>query len=378
MLQDCAEVIRQGDSSGNGMLIRLTLSSGQEIVCIPTENNYGGGWDLGPTWNYVVLDEKPFLVDTGRVGSAGQLLEMMTLAGISGRDIDFVMVSHGHEDHDGALSEIAESTGARVRCHEIYDRLIRFYPDRAPNDVRKNFPASCWRCFMPQSFSTEHCVKYQKARSQLKIETIEGERSRLSENAVAYHVPGHSPDSLAIFVGDEAVLVGDTVLPDITPWPSQESFFDQVRGILNPRYATADSVYGLRANIRSLAKLKEVGKGLGDLVALPAHRLFYNGVWNEIDLVTRVDELIEHHVQRCGAILEIVMKDAKTAREIAVEYFDAPLLKGFGIFMAENEVISHCELLSAFGDVVSEGDEKFAATGTMNFGSAIHSLKPDW
>ncbi|MCJ7684288.1 MAG: hypothetical protein MUO68_08330, partial [Desulfobacteraceae bacterium] len=229
-----------------------------------------------------------------------------------------------------------------------------------------------------RSFSTEHCVEYQKARSRLKIETIEGDCSRLSESAVAYHVPGHSPDSLAIFVGDEAVLVGDTVLPDITPWPSQESFFDQVRGILNPRYATTDSLYGLRAYIRSLAKLKELGKDLGDLIVLPAHRLFYNGVWNEIDLVTRIDELIEHHVQRCGAILEIVIKDAKTAREIAVEYFDAPLLKGFGILMAENEVISHCELLSAFGDVLSEGDEKFAATGTMNFGSAIHSLKPDW
>ena len=74
MLQDYAELIRQGDSSGNGMLIRLTLSSGQEIVGIPTENTYGGGWDLGPTWNYVVLDEKPFLVDTGRVGSAAFFL----------------------------------------------------------------------------------------------------------------------------------------------------------------------------------------------------------------------------------------------------------------------------------------------------------------
>ena len=137
-LQDCAEVIRQGDSNGNGMLIRLTLSSGQKIVCMPTENNYGGGWDLGPTWNYVVLDEKPFLVDTGRAGSGGPLLEMMIFAGISGSDLDFVMVSHGHEDHDGALSEIAEATGARVRCHEIYDRLIRFYPDMALDDVRKN------------------------------------------------------------------------------------------------------------------------------------------------------------------------------------------------------------------------------------------------
>ena len=376
MLKDCVEVIRQGDSSGNGMLIRLTFSSGHEIVGLPTENAYGGGWDLGPTWNYVVLAEKPFLVDTGRFGSADALLEMMASAGISGRDINFVMVSHGHEDHDGSLSEIAERTGAKVKCHDIYDRLIRFYPERAPDDVRKNFPASCWRCFMPQSFSTEHCIEYQKARSRLKIETIKDEWNNLSESAVAYHVPGHSPDSLAIFVGGEAVLVGDTVLPDITPWPSQEAFFDQVRGILNPKYISAESVYGLRAYIRSLAKLKEIGKRQGDLIVLPAHRLFYNGGWNEIDLVTRIDELIEHHVQRCGAILEIVMKGAKRAKEIAMEYFDAPLLKGFGILMAENEVISHCELLSAFGDVVSEGDEKFAATGNMNFESAIHSLEP--
>ena len=227
---------------------------------------------------------------------------------------------------------------------------------------------------MPLSFSTEHCVEYQKARSRLKIETIEGERSRLSESSVAYHVPGHSPDSLAIFVGDEAVFVGDTVLPGITPWPSQEAFFDQVRGILNPPYATADAAYGLRANIRSLAKLKELGKGLGDLIVLPAHRLFYKGVWNDMDLVTRIDELIEHHVQRCGAILEIVMKGPKTAREIALEYFDAPLLKGFGILMAENEVVSHCELLIASGDVVSEEDEKFVGRGAMNFESAINSF----
>lgn len=378
MLQDCVEVIQKGDSNGNGMLIRIKLPSGHEILGLPTENAYGGGWDLGPTWNYVVLDEKPFLVDTGKFGSGGRLLDMMKYAGISGKDIAFVMVSHGHEDHDGSLFEIAESTGAKVKGHDIYDRLIRFYPERAAYDARKQFPASCWRCFMPESFSTKNCLEYQQTRSRLKIEAIENRCSNLSKSALSYHVPGHSPDSLAIFVGGEAVLVGDTVLPDITPWPTQESFFDQVREILKPQYCSADSVYGLRAYIRSLAKLKEVGKGLGDLVVLPAHRLFYNGVWNEIDLVTRIDELIEHHVQRCGAILEIVMKGAKTAREIAMEYFDAPLLKGFGILMAENEVISHCELLSAFGDVVSEGDEKFAATGTMNFGSAIHSLKPDW
>jgi len=155
------------------------------------------------------------------------------MSAFRGKDLDFVMVSHGHEDHDGSLFEIAESTGAKVKGHEIYDRLIRFYPERAPNDVRKRFPASCWRCFMPESFST-NCLEYQQTRSRLKIETIEKDCSNLSKSALAYHVPGHSPDSLAIFVGGEAVLVGDTVLPNITPWPTQESFFDQVGEILKP------------------------------------------------------------------------------------------------------------------------------------------------
>ena len=66
MLQDCVEVIQQGDSSVNGMIIRMKLDSGRVILGFPTENDYGGDWDLGPTWNYVMLDKKPFLVDTGR------------------------------------------------------------------------------------------------------------------------------------------------------------------------------------------------------------------------------------------------------------------------------------------------------------------------
>lgn len=374
MLQDCVEVIKQGDSNGNGMLIRLSLSSGHSILGLPTENAYGGGWDLGPTWNYVVLDEKPFLVDTGKFGMGGRLLDMMKFAGISGKDIDFLMVSHGHEDHDGSLFEIAESTGARVKGHDIYDRLIRFYSERGPYDSRKDFPASCWRCFMPESFSKKNCIEYQKTRSLLKIETIENECNNLTESALAYHVPGHTPDSLAIFVGGEAVLVGDTVLPNITPWPSQEAFFDHVREILKPKYISAESVYGLRSYIRSLAKLKEIGKSLGDIIVLPAHRLFYNGRWNELNLLTRIDELIEHHLQRCGAMLKILEKGARTVREIAVEYFDETLLKGFGILMAENEVISHFELLRACGDAVPEEHGKFAATGNMNFESAIKSL----
>jgi hypothetical protein len=50
-----AEVIHEGDDSGNEMLVRFRLPSGLEIFGLPTKNFYGGDWDLGPTWNYAVL-----------------------------------------------------------------------------------------------------------------------------------------------------------------------------------------------------------------------------------------------------------------------------------------------------------------------------------
>jgi glyoxylase-like metal-dependent hydrolase (beta-lactamase superfamily II) len=324
-----------------------------------------------------VLDERPFLVDTGRFGMGQSLLDMMKSAGFSPEDLDYVFISHGHEDHDGALAEVARSTGAKVKAHLIYDRLIRYYPGNAPPDFRRDFPAICWRCFMPESFSTENCLEYQRSRSKVEIEAIRGGNRKLSEDVAVHHVPGHSPDSLAIIVGGDAILVGDTVLPNITPWPSQEGFFFPVRKSLEPEYSSAQEIFGLRAYIRSLKKLREIGKKCDDLIVLPAHRLFYRNRWNEINLETRIDETIEHHIRRCGSILKIIGQGPKTAKDIAVEYFEETLLKGYGILMAENEVISHCELLKASGDVVTTEETKYVSTGSTSFETLIQSLTPD-
>jgi glyoxylase-like metal-dependent hydrolase (beta-lactamase superfamily II) len=375
MLQEMVEVIRKGEENGNDMAIRLTLPSGLEIIGLPTENFYGGEWDLGPTWNYLVLADQPFLVDTGKFGMGRKLLEMMESAGVSGDAVKSIVLSHGHEDHDGGLFEMVETTGAKVKAHRIYDRLIRFYPTKAPAGVNKNFPASCWHCFMPEAFSNQHCLGYHQERSRLKIERIGDGCCTIGKAIHTYHVPGHSPDAIAILVEGEAIIVGDTVLPQITPFPSREAFFDQVREILAPEYTHAQSIYGLRAYIRSLRKLEQIGRTFTDLLVLPGHRLFYNNHWNEINLQLRINELIGHHIDRCADILKILKQGPKTAREIAAAHFEEHLLKGVGIMMAENEVLSHCELLRASKDVVLVGDTEFAATGRSNFESLIQSLE---
>jgi len=374
MLREMVEVLSEGEPNGNNMMIRIKLPSGLEVFGLPTKNFYGGEWDLGPTWNYAVLADRPFLVDTGSHGMGRRLLEMMESVGVSESDLESIVLSHGHEDHDGGLFEIVEATGATVKAHAVYDRLIRIYQKEAPPGVNKDFPASCWRCFMPESFSNQHCRGYHQERNRLQIESIGNGRGMLGEEIEVYHVPGHSPDALAILIGGEALIVGDTVLPDITPIPTREAFFDKVRTVLEPRLTGARSLYGLRTYIRSLKKLEEIGSQLSNLVVLPAHRFFYGNHWNEIDLQVRIAELIQHHIDRCADILRILISGPKTAKGIAKEHFDESLLEGMGAVMAENEILSHCELLCAAGDMGAVEDGRFESGGGSGFESLIKSL----
>ena len=173
MFLDWVEMIQPGSENGDNNVFRLTLPSGREIIGLATENNYGGEWDLGPTWNYIVGPENPFLVDTGKSGMGRRLLEMMAQIGIRGKDLDFVLISHGHEDHDGGLAELVAATGIPVKAHSIYEKLIRNYPEKAPFPFKKAFSASCWHCFMPESFTQVHCHDYHQERNALEIEKID-------------------------------------------------------------------------------------------------------------------------------------------------------------------------------------------------------------
>ena len=373
MKQYIKEIINQGDDSGNGMTVRFRLPSGLEIIGLPTKNFYGGHWDLGPTWNYAVLADKPFLVDSGRFGQGKNLVDMMASAGIKAQDLEFVLISHGHEDHDGGLAELVKSTKLRVKAHAIYELLIRKYPSQAPPGHKENFPAKCWHCPMPESFYSKNCLEYHEVLQELEIEPIADGENELAADVRAHHLPGHSPDCLAVLLGNEAVIVGDIVLPDITPWPTREELFDEVADVIKPHYTHPDAIFGLHRYIKSLKKLGVIAGKHPELLVLPAHRLYYKGQWNGIQLAGRVEELLQHHVQRCAAIIEILRTGPKAAEEIAQEHFEESLMEGFGSIMAANEIVSHCEFLIRCGDIVGMNEKKYAATGSTNFEKYIQT-----
>ncbi len=349
------------------MIVRFRLASGLEVIGLPTKNFYGGHWDLGPTWNYAVLADKPFLVDSGRFGQGKNLVDMMSSVGIKAQDFEFVLISHGHEDHDGGLAELVKSTDLKVKAHAVYDLLIRKYPTQAPPGHKADFPAKCWHCPMPESFYAKNCLSYHKRLQYLKIDPICDGENELMADVHSYHLPGHSPDCVAVLLGDEAIVVGDIVLPDITPWPTREASFNEIADVVKPHYTQAGRIFGLDRYIKSLKALAAIAAGHPDLLVLPAHRFYYQGRWNGIRLAERVNELLAHHLQRCAAILEILKSGPQTADAIAREHFEERLLVGFGSIMAANEIVSHCELLVACGDMVAVNENKYSATGTRKF-----------
>ena len=368
------EIVSPGDENGNHMIVKWRFSSGLEVTSLPTANFYGGEWDLGPTWNYLVTGDRPFLVDTGRFGRTKNLLDMLEQVGVDGRDIDFIVLSHGHEDHDGGAAEFSKKFGTRIKSHSIYDRRIRFYPEKAPQGSRPDFPAACWHCFMPESFSKANCLEYHQDRADMPVFPV-GDGDEIAPGVMVRHVPGHSPDSLAIFLGDDAVFTGDAVLPQITPFPTTEKFFEQESHILGDDYKNENKVFGLKVYLDSLAELKAAGLKAPDLKIFPAHRLYYDGQWNDMNLAGRIDEILSHHTVRGLDILDILSTGPQTAREITLKHFKEKQLKGFGVLMGENEVVSHLELLQTLGDVSLTEDGKYFADGGETFSSFMKSAR---
>jgi glyoxylase-like metal-dependent hydrolase (beta-lactamase superfamily II) len=288
---------------------------------------------------------------------------MIEAAGFSRKNINSIVVSHGHEDHDGGLFELTNLINAPVLAHEIYGSLVRCNADAAPSEEKAEFPASCWCCPMPETFYKGNCLEYHKERQALTIMDIGNSPEALGSGVRVLHTPGHCADSVVFLVDGEAMLVGDTILPEITPHPTLESHFEVMKPALPDKFNEAQELFGLRAYIRSLKKLRDVNGTTHDILVLPAHRLYSHDKLNQLDLCERIDELLQHHIDRCYDILQILATGPKTPKEIATEYFQPNLLKGYGIHLAVNEIKSHCELMEVSGDVMVSEDSKVSSIG---------------
>jgi glyoxylase-like metal-dependent hydrolase (beta-lactamase superfamily II) len=363
------DVVVEGEQNGEGMIIRSQTGKGTEIYGLGIPNVYSDSdWSLGPTWCYLIMGKKKTLIDTGRFGNHETFKSLLKTIHLNLSDLDRIIITHSHEDHDGNLAEIKASSDAELWAHQLYQAMIAYHPDIDEGATHPELPGSCRFCPMPEKVRSE-CLSYHRERSSVTIDVAVKDNFEAREDHLLFiHTPGHTPDSIGIILEEEVFFTGDTLLPDITPHPSLANLFESNCSIFPEEFREGNSIYGLMNYIKSLRRIADLTKPFP--VTLPAHRLYFNNQFNLIhNASNRAKEIIKFHMDRCEEILEIAAIPHSTLEDIAARHFPPRLLKGSGKNLALNEISAHIEILEECGDVGWSGPERCSIepTGTKNF-----------
>ena len=256
--------------------------------------------------------------------------EALKLAGYDVKDIDLLVISHGHPDHFLMAHSIVESAEIAVTAHILdtpeicnsWGILSMWY--RRQQQMRATG--------MPEPWSVQDSVREQLIQ-RLDLETM-GLSVRvdspifttgplkLKGSEVAgievVHVPGHTPGSIGLVVGkgpDKVLMCGDVLLSPITPHP--------------------DNLLTYLSTLNQLGHREDIG------LVLPAHG-------DEIrDLRGRTTFLQDHHEQRLKLTYD-ACEQPRCVWDIATmeAYFDAYVDPTKFNMLAGTEALVHMELLS--------------------------------
>jgi len=158
---------------------------------------------------YLVLGEKPVLVDTGAPGDLKRILAALAQHGVEPKQIGLILLTHGHSDHAGCAAELRRRTGAQVAVHTGDAHLVR----TGQNGVlaARDTLGRLIRPFVNETY--EGFDPDLVFREAISLEPY-GLRARILPT------PGHTPGSISVVFANGEALIGD-VLRGSLVWPNR-------------------------------------------------------------------------------------------------------------------------------------------------------------
>ena len=348
------KLLRTNQPTGSGRVVEYRLGRRRRLFQIRTfcPNIIGPG----PTNQYLIEDEALILVDTGiPTGvvknvfyswqnqtvpahiealpddySEQELLSAINLTGHHVRDIDFIVLTHGHFDHYLLGRKLVKMSGAKVAAHVLDSGLItnkwsmmKVWMERRPLYRAMGMP------LLENRVNSQNRPRMEDVDLSLGVDypiTSDGPLrigDFKGDSISVCHLPGHSPGGISLLVQKEEgtellMLCGDTLLYPITPHPDD-----------------------LVAYLRALEKIKSLEN---ITLVLPAHGKAI------AKLQERLAFLEMHHKLRLQLTYE-ACKKPRSIWQIATmpNYFDVPVDPAKFNPLAGHEALIHVELLQLAG-----------------------------
>jgi len=257
--------------------------------------------------------------------------------GLSPKEIEIVVLSHGHSDHYGQVCRLYRESGCKVLLHpldftKVYDRY-NYYYSFVPYLKKAGLPEEFVRVFLEITEKETSFVEDPPKEILNPIEEGE-ELVWMGDRLRVFHMPGHCQGHIALVNCDERwALTGDLVFSSMTPDP-----------IIHVE-PNGERVRAMRQHLNSLERLKE----LGVEVFFPAHK----EEWGKLD--EAIDAMMKRISYKEGVVLEIVRGLGRaTPFEIMVRLVPKVNENHYYCFVALSETLGRLDLLEEKGLVVCE------------------------
>ena len=158
---------------------------------------------------YLLLGERPVLVDTGAPGDLKRILAALKAHGVEPRQLALILLTHGHGDHAGCAAELRRRSGAQIALHTADAGLAR--SGRSGVLAVQDVLGRLMRPFIDEEFEPfEPDLRFEQG---IALEPY-GLRGRVLPT------PGHTPGSVSVVLANGEALIGD-VLRGSLVWPNK-------------------------------------------------------------------------------------------------------------------------------------------------------------
>ncbi len=281
-------------------------------------------------------------VDSGLGDDACKAAWEAALAGpLKGQGLRSLIVSHFHPDHVGLAGWLCrrfELDLTMPRPEYLYSRVLQSAPADYGAEVFRPF----YRRHGLSAATTE--IVLSRGHEYLR---------RTTGLPAAYHRVKHG-DTLAVGARAFQVLTGGGhALEQAMLYRAEERLFlaaDQVIARISPNVSVHPMEPDLDALGIYLASLRDIRASVApEVLVLPGHGLPFHGLHD------RVEELIQHHAERCGGIA-VACKDVPRSVAEIVPHLFTRALDAHQTGFAFGEVLAHVNHMLGRGELRLETD----------------------